>query len=324
MTAAYITAPGPPESIVVGALPVPEPGPGELLVRTQAMAVNHVDTFVRSGAYVTPTPFPFVIGRDLVGTVAALGPDVTEFAVGQRVWCNSLGHGGRQGSFAEYAVVACDRLYPLPDGVDPIEAVSVLHTAGTAWLGLVAHAGLASGQTVVTGGAAGGVGTAAVQLASRAGARVIATANPRDEQWCLSCGATQVIDYGTDVFDAIATAAPEGVNVYWDTSGHHDLERTVPLLAQRGRIVLAAGMKARPVLPAGPLYTRDASVVGFAISNASVADLAAAARAINEALASGALRTRIAQVLPLRDAATAHRLQEDPSQRPSGRLVVTA
>jgi NADPH:quinone reductase-like Zn-dependent oxidoreductase len=324
MTAAYVTAPGPAESIVVGPLPTPEPGPGEVLVRTLAMAVNHVDTFIRSGAYATPMPVPFVIGRDLVGTVAALGPDVTEFAVGQRIWCNSLGHHGRQGSFAEYAVAAADRLYPLPDGADPVDAVSVLHPAATAWLGLFAHAGLAAGQTVAIGGAAGGVGSAAVQLASRAGARVIATANPRDEQWCRDCGAAEVIDYRSDVFAAIGSAAPGGLDLFWDTSGHHDLERTVPLLARGGCIVVAAGLRTRPVLPVGPLYTSDASIVGFAITNASVAELAAAAEAINELLGTGALRSRIARILPLREAATAHRLQEDPAAHPPGRIVVQA
>src|SRR5690606_23447447 len=110
MPAAYITAYGGPEVIQVGRLPVPVPGPTDVLVHTELSAVNHVDTFVRSGSCATLTPFPFVIGRDLVGTVAATGPGVDGFTVGDRVWCNSLGHGGRQGSFAEYAVVAADRL----------------------------------------------------------------------------------------------------------------------------------------------------------------------------------------------------------------------
>jgi NADPH:quinone reductase-like Zn-dependent oxidoreductase len=133
-----------------------------------------------------------------------------------------------------------------------------------------------------------------------------------------------VIDYRTNAFDAIASAVPGGVDVFWDTSGHHDLERTVPLLARGGCVIVAAGMPARPVLPAGPLYTRDARIVGFAISNATVADLARAAGVINELLGTGQLRTRIARVLPLREAATAHRLQEDPSAHPPGRIVVTA
>lgn len=96
-TAAYITGHGSPDAIRVGELPVPEPGPTDVIVRTEALAVNHVDTFVRSGSYRTHTPFPFVIGRDLVGTVAARGAGVAEFRAGDRVWCNSLGHDGSTG-----------------------------------------------------------------------------------------------------------------------------------------------------------------------------------------------------------------------------------
>jgi hypothetical protein len=105
MRAAYVTELGAADAIRVGELPVPAAGPTDVLVRVEVVAVNPVDTMVRSGAYPTPTPFPFVIGRDLVGTVAVAAPGAAGFAPGDRVWCNSLGHGGRQGSFAEYAVV---------------------------------------------------------------------------------------------------------------------------------------------------------------------------------------------------------------------------
>src|SRR5512146_952654 len=108
--AAYVTELGPPESIRVGELPAPQLSTSEVLVRTQALAVNHVDALVRSGRYPTRTPFPFIIGRDLVGVVAAVGEAVDGFREGEAVWCNSLGHHGRQGSFAEYAVVPQERL----------------------------------------------------------------------------------------------------------------------------------------------------------------------------------------------------------------------
>src|SRR5699024_9875534 len=116
---------------------------------------------------------PFVIGRDLVGTVAAVGAGVAGFAVGDRVWCNSLGHDGRQGAFAEYAVVAADRLSPRPDGVEPQAAAAVLHAAATAHIGLVREARLAAGDTVFVEGAGGAVGSAITQMATAMGARVI-------------------------------------------------------------------------------------------------------------------------------------------------------
>ena len=326
MTAAYIMDYGPPDAIRVGALPVPAPGPTDVLVRTEALAVNHVDAFVRSGAYRTHTPFPFVIGRDLVGTVAAHGDGVTGFRAGDRVWCDSLGHHGRQGSFAVYAVVPAERLYPLPDGVAAQAAAGVLHTAATAHIGLFREGGLRPGQTVVVEGAAGGVGGAVVQLASAAGARVIATASGRDADWCHALGAHTVIDYhDAEAAAKVRDAATEagGADMYWDTSGRNEIETMLPALADGGRVIVLAGMGGRPVLPIGDLYTRDLSISGFAISNASADDLRAAATTINALLAAGRLRARTAATLPLREAAEAHRLLQDRALRAAGRIIVT-
>ncbi|MFI5610191.1 NADPH:quinone reductase [Amycolatopsis sp. NPDC051903] len=321
MRAAFIRATGGVERIEVGDLPTPVPGPTDVLVRMEVSSVNHVDLFVRSGAYRTPTPFPFVIGRDLVGTVAAAGPGVAGFAPGDRVWCNSLGHGGRQGAFAEYAVVPVDRLYPLPAGVAAETAAPVLHGAATAHVGLFREARLAPGETVFVGGAGGAVGSALVQLAAAAGARVVATSSPRDVAWCTESGAAAVIPYDAADFDEqVRAAAPGGFDVWWDNSGHHDFERTLPLLRQGGRVVLMAGLGAAPVLPVGALYVRDLSLHGFAISNASVSDLAAAATVINAGLASGRLRVRVGATYPLADAAKAHAALESGSVR--GRILV--
>src|SRR5690606_31640073 len=108
-------------------------------------------------------------------------------------------------------------------------------TAATAYIGLFREAGIRPGETVVVCGAGGGVGTAAVQLASAAGARVVATAREEDAEWCRSCGADEVVDYrDPDVYRKIGELVPDGVDVFWDNSGRHDLEQTVPLLARGG------------------------------------------------------------------------------------------
>ncbi|MDN5856242.1 MAG: alcohol dehydrogenase catalytic domain-containing protein, partial [Actinomycetia bacterium] len=179
MTAAYVEALGPAESVRVGEISVPTLGPTDALVEVEATVVNPVDTLVRSGRFATRTPFPFVIGRDLVGTVVEAGEGIGH-AVGDRVWCNSLGHDGRQGAFAQYAVVAADRLYRLPDGVDPTTALAVAHPAVTAYLAWFQHAGVRAGETVYVGGAAGNVGRAALAMAKYAGTRVVASAGPPD------------------------------------------------------------------------------------------------------------------------------------------------
>lgn len=321
MWAAWIDELGPPDRIRYGELPTPTCGATDVLVRVEAVAVNPVGTFVRSGAYRTPISFPFVIGRDLVGTVASYGSDANRFVLGERVWCNSLGHAGRQGAAAQYAAAPADRLYRLPDGVDLVNAVAVAHPAATAYLALTVHAGLIGGETVYIAGGAGHVGGAAILLAARAGARVIASASAGDLDRCRSLGADIALDYrDPDLARLIRAAAPEGVHVHLDTSGHQDLETVVDLLAEHGRVVVMATLGAEATLPVRALYQRDGSVIGFVISNASVAELAAAAKRINQLLADGSLGPREVEELPLAKAAEAHRRLEAGEAR--GRRLV--
>ncbi len=323
MHAAYITELGSPDVIVYGQLPQPVPGPTDVLVRVDAVAVNPVDTFVRSGAYRTPTPFPFVLGRDMVGTVTEVGPGATGFIVGERVWSHSLGHAGRQGATAEYCVVSVDRLYHLPDGVEPVRAVAVLHPMATAHLALFRHARLMPGQTLLIVGGAGNVGRAATALAAGAGARVLVLARAENTPECLRAGATAVVDYrDPDTTEQLRELAPDGVDVHLDTSGRPDLEAALAIVGHGARIVLMAGLTARPVLPVGAVYARDITIVGFAISNAGVDDLAASATAINRALAADELDIPITAELPLLETAQAHRRLEAGGVR--GRIVLRA
>jgi NADPH:quinone reductase-like Zn-dependent oxidoreductase len=325
MLAAYVTELGPPSNIEVGSLPLPVMGADEVLVRTEALGVNHVDTFIRSGAYATDMSFPFVVGRDLVGTVVDVGKDVGDFAPGQRVWCNSLGFDGRPGSFSEYCSAPAERLYHLPAGADPADAVAVLHTAATACIGLRREARIRAGDTIVVNGAGGGVGSAVVQIAGDLGARVIATTTgAANIDWCYSCGAEHVLDYRVaGLPQRIQELAPAGVQVYWENATEPDLPGIIPLLAKGGRMIVVAGLRARPTLPLGDLYIRDASIRGFAITNASIADLHDASAVINDCLAGKRLVARIEPRLRLGDTRKAHELIEGQGgRRPTGRLVI--
>jgi NADPH:quinone reductase-like Zn-dependent oxidoreductase len=311
MRAAYITELGPAEAIRVGDLPVPVPGPTDVLVRVEVVVVNPVDILVRSGGYSTPTPFPFVVGRDLVGTAAEVGAGTVGFAAGDRVWCNSLGHGGRQGSFAEYAVVPAERLYRLPAAADPVAAVGRFPPVAPAYLALFRRGELRPTETVYVGGAAGNVGTAMTALASSGGARVLAGARAEDAEWCRAAGADEVVDYrDPDLRGRLAALAPAGIGLYVDTSGHLDLPAALDLLADGGRIVLMAGVTQRLTLPAGALYTHDRRIVGFVISRAGTGELAEAAAVLNGRLAAGDLPVRVRAVWPLERTAEAHQAVE--------------
>ena len=158
MKAAYIDNPGPPENIIVGDLPTPEPTGNQVLVRVAAAALNPVDTYIRSGAIKMPLPKPFVVGCDLAGVVERVGPHVRRFIPGDRVWGSNQGLLGRQGTFAEYAAVEEDWLYATPDGVSDEAAAACALVGITAHLGLVRDAKLKSGETLFVNGGTGGVG----------------------------------------------------------------------------------------------------------------------------------------------------------------------
>lgn len=308
MKAAYIERFGPADTIRFGTLPPPVGGgPTDVLVDVISTTVNPVDTFIRSGAWRTPVTFPFVIGRDVIGTVSSTGSGVTDFAVGDIVWCNSLGHGGRQGAAAERVVVPVDRLYRLPDRVSPTDAAAVLHPAATAYLALFTHGALCTGENILVIGGAGNVGSAAVVLAAEAGARVMVTARHDHEKYCRSLGAEGFADYRhRDFADRCRDFAPHGFDLVVDTAGWNDMDTAVDLLAFRGRVVVLAGLRSRPVLPVGPLYLKDGSVTGFVISRATTAELADAARTLNRLLAQGRLRSRVVEEAPLSAAADVH------------------
>jgi NADPH:quinone reductase-like Zn-dependent oxidoreductase len=319
MRAAFIAKTGPAEAIQVGELPVPEPGPTDVLVQVDAAAVNQIDTYIRAGLYPTLMPFPFIVGRDLAGAVAEAGPG-TQFRAGERVWCNSLGHEGRQGSCAEFAVATAERLYRLPDGVDPVAAVGAFHPAATAFLALYRRAGIRARETLLIGGAAGSVGSSALEFAAEAGARVIATARPRDREHCQELGAEAVFDFDDpDLPAKVLDVAPDGVDVCWDTSGRADLNALAPVVRPRGRVLLTAGRQGAPPISTWAFYTRDISLIGFVISRASADDLADAAVAINRRLSGAGLAPEVAEVVGLEQTAAAHARVE---ARAPGRTVI--
>lgn len=323
MKAAFIEQPGPPEYIIYGDLPRPEPKETEVLIRVGAVSVNPIDTYIRAGIVRMPIPKPFIVGCDVAGTVEAVGPQVTRFKVGDRVWGSNQGLLGRQGTFAEY--VAADEcwLYPTPENVSDQEAAAIALVGITAHLGLFREAQLKAGETVFVHGGTGGVGSCVVQMAKAIGARVITTASSSEKaDLCRQLGADHVIVYKeTDEAEAIRRLAPDGVNVWFEPLQQQDLELAVAALAMRGRLVLMAGRDSKPPFPVGLFYTKDCKVYGYAMYNAPPEDQRVAAEDINTWLRRGKLRPVIGRVLKLSQTAQAHRLQEDKTLRSQSNLV---
>lgn len=322
MKAAYIEQTGPPEVIRFGERPRPEAGPGEVLVRVKAVAVNPIDTYIRAGTVKMPLPLPYIPGADLAGEVEAVGPGAGRFKAGDRVWGSNQGLFGRQGTFAEYAAVHEDWLYPIPAGVDDDQAAAAALVGLTAHLGLFRTARLGAEELVFVSGGSGGVGSMVIQMARAAGARVIATAGDETKaKLCVKMGAEQVILYKErELGEALGELAPEGVDLWWEVRREPDFDLAVARLAKRGRMVIMAGRDARPAFPVGPFYTRDLTLHGFAMFNATAEEQRAAAIEIGRWLAEGQLRANIDRVLPLEQAAAAHRLQEANTIHGSGEL----
>ncbi len=323
MKAAFIRQTGSPDVIEFGDLPTPEPGPGQVLVRVAAVAVNPIDTYVRSGAVAMDLPDPFVIGSDLAGTVERVGAGVTDFKPGMRVWGSNQGLLGRQGTFAEYAAVDACWLHALPDAVAAEDAAAVALVAITAHLGLFRDAKLNEGETIVVIGGTGGVGSMVVQMAKLAGAKVITTAGSDAKvEIAKRLGADEVIGYHRQpIGEALADLLPEGANVFWETRREPDFDLAVGALAERGRMVLMAGRDARPPFPVGPFYVKECSLHGMVMFKASPAEVAAAAADTNRWLEAGRLQANVSQRLSLEQAAEAHRMQEAATLHGNGDLA---
>jgi NADPH2:quinone reductase len=324
MKAAFYETTGGPEVIRYDELPRPTPQGGEVLVRVGAAALNPIDTYIRSGAVQIGLPKPFIPGCDLAGTVEAVGPGVRRFKPGDRVWGSNQGLLGRQGTFAEYASVREEWLYPTPTGVPDTEAAAAALVGITAHLGLFRCAKLLPGETIFVNGGTGGVGSMVAQMAKAVTARVITTVGSAEKAaTARSWGADLVLNYKTDDIAAALRdfTKGQGVAVWYETQREPDLVRTVDLMARRGRVVLMAGRQAQPPFPVGPFYTRDLSLFGFAMFNATPEEQRVCAEDINRWLADKKLHVPIGRIFRMSEAASAHRLQEQNTVGKAGTLM---
>jgi NADPH2:quinone reductase len=323
MKAAYIETTGAPVVIKYGDLPDPEPNAGEVRVRVAAVAVNPIDTYIRSGAVSMKLPFPFIVGCDLAGTVEKVGPGVKRFKVGDRVWGSNQGLLGRQGTFAELTCVHEDFLYPSPAGVKDEELAAIALVGITAHIGLFDCPHLHAGDTVFVNGGTGGVGSTVVQMAKAVGAKVVTTAGSAEKvKQAQAHGADLAINYKTEEVAAKLKefTAGKGISVWYETLREPDYDRIVDAMAPRGRIVVMAGRTARPPFPHGPFYVKGLSLFGFAMFNWPADEQRKCADDINKWLASGKLKPNIARRMKLSETEAAHQLQEDNTVKGAGTL----
>jgi NADPH2:quinone reductase len=298
---------GGPEVLRFEDVPVPAPGPGEARVRQTAIGVNFIDVYFRRGLYKAPA-MPFTPGQEGAGVVEAIGPGVTEVAVGDRV-----AYAGLPGSYAEVRVAPAARLVKVPPAIDDRTAAAMMLKGMTAEVLLLRCARVARGDTVVFHAAAGGVGSITCQWAKHLGLRVIGTAGgPEKVARASALGCDHVIDY--DKEDVVARVKEltggAGVTAVFDGVGKRTFDASLACLATRGMVVLF-GQSSGVVPPVDPSALARASLFltrpSFFHYVGTRDELVLSATRLFEVVTSGAVKIDVGQTYALRDAAAAHR-----------------
>ncbi|MEV6619487.1 NAD(P)H-quinone oxidoreductase [Amycolatopsis sp. NPDC051106] len=314
MYAITIREPGDPEVLEWAEVADPRPGPGEVLLDVTASAVNRADLLQRQGHYPPPPGASETIGLECSGTIAELGEGVQGWTVGDEV-CALLAGGG----YAEKVVVPAGQLLPVPGEVDLIAAAGLPEVACTVWANVVMHAKLAEGEVLLVHGGAGGIGTHAIQVGKALGATVVVTAGSEDRlDRCRQLGADLAINYKEKDFVEVVKKDFGGANVILDNMGASYLGRNVDALQQDGRLVIIGmqgGVKGE--LNVGALLGKRASVFAAGLRFRPLEQKAAIVADVRERLwplvAEGAVKPVIGQVVPMAEAASAHRALEEGS-----------
>ncbi|MFF9770338.1 NAD(P)H-quinone oxidoreductase [Streptomyces sp. NPDC014636] len=313
MHAITIPEPGGPEALVWDEVPDPVPGEGEVLVEVVASAVNRADILQRQGFYNPPpgtSPYP---GLECSGRIAALGPGVTGWSVGDEV-CALLAGGG----YAEKVAVPAGQLLPVPEGVDLRQAAALPEVVCTVWSNVFMVAHLRPGETLLVHGGSSGIGTMAIQLAKALGTEVAVTAGTKEKlDYCAELGADVLINYREQDFVAEIRQATDGAgaDVILDNMGAKYLDRNVQALAVNGRLAII-GMQggAKGELNIGALLGKRAAISATSLRARPLSEKAAIVAAVREhvwpLLAAGQVRPVVDRELPMREAAEAHRLVE--------------
>jgi putative PIG3 family NAD(P)H quinone oxidoreductase len=310
MRAVAIDRPGGPEVLTPVTVPVPEPGPGQILIRVAWAGVNRPDALQRAGSYAPPPTASPLPGLEAAGTVAAVGPGVARWKAGDAV-CALLPGGG----YAEYAVTAADHALPVPAGTDLREAACLPETFFTVWSNVFQRGRLRGGERFLVHGGSSGIGTTAIQLARVFGARVFATAGSADK--CAACealGAHRAINYRDEDFVAVLKAEG-GADLILDMVGGPYLPRNVKALADDGRLVQIAFLQGPKVeLNFAELMVRRLTITGSTLrpqSDLAKARIAAALEAeVWPLLAAGRVGPVMDSEFPLDEAAAAHARME--------------
>ena len=323
MMAIGISTPGGPEVLVPEERPVPQPGPGEILVKVAAAGVNRPDVMQRKGLYPPPKDAPDIPGLEIAGEVAAVGDNVTRWKLGDKVM--SLVIGG----YAEYCLAHEGHALPIPQTLSMAEAGAIPETFFTVWHNVFERGGLKNGETFLVHGGTSGIGTTAIQLAKAFGAKVITTAGSAQKcEAARKLGADLAINYKTEDFVAMTKdwTDGKGANVILDMIGGDYIERNYEAASVEGRIVqIAFQGSPKATVNFTRIMLKRLHHTGSTLRSRSVEDKTAIARAIEAKvlplIAGGKVKPVMDSTFALRDAAAAHARMESSAH--IGKIVLT-
>lgn len=313
MTAISIAQPGGPDVLQPQTMAVPQPGPGEVLIKVAAAGVNRPDVFQREGHYPPPKGASPIPGLEIAGEVVATGPDTTRYKPGDTVCALVTG-----GGYAEYCVADEGATLPVPAGMDVRNAGALPETFFTVWVNVFERAGLEAGEVFLVHGGTSGIGTTAIQLARAFGAQVFATARGAEKGGiCTKLGAERAIDYETEDFVEVIKSATEGhgADVILDMVGGDYVQRNIAVAAEEGRIHQIAFLRGAKVeVDLTRLMLKRINLTGSTLRARPAAVKARIASALEAKvwplIESGKVRPVIDSRYALADAAEAHRRME--------------
>ncbi len=299
---------GGPEVLKLGEVPDPQPGPGELVIKLEAIGVNPVDTYIRAGVHAMRPDFPYVPGSDAAGTVETVGEGVGDFSPGDRVYAAGSLRGSWNGCYAERLLRRADQVMALPDNISFAQGSALGVPSGTAYRALFQRAGAQTGETILVHGASGAVGSAAVQLAAGHGMTAIGTAgSQRGRDMVKAQGAAHVLDHtAAGYLDAVAElSSGRGPDVVLEMLADVNLANDMEVAGHGGRIVVI-GNRGSIEINARMAMMKDLDIRGMALPNTPDDAMAEIHAALGRGLAAGDLKPVIGAEMPLAEAAAAH------------------
>jgi NADPH2:quinone reductase len=312
MTVVGISKPGGPEVLIPETRPVPQPGPGEILVKVAAAGVNRPDVAQRSGAYPPPPGASDLPGLEISGEVVALGEGATKHKLGDKVMSLVAG-----GGYAQYCIAQDAQAMTVPEGFSMTEAGATAETLMTVWHNVFERGGLQPGETVLIHGGSSGIGTMAIQLAKTLGSKVIVTVGSQDKvDACLKLGADHAINYKTEDFvERVKEITKTGVELILDMVGADYVEKNFDAAAVDGRIVQIAVLNGpKATINAAKIMVKRLHYTGSTLRPRTNADKAAMVRAIEAnvlpLLKAGNVKPLMDSTFPLEKAADAHARME--------------